>query len=158
MYTPDTVGLIHLLAAIFSMIFGASVIFLRKGTKAHIRLGYAYGVSMIILIITAFMIYRLSGGFGPFHVAAIISFLTLLGGMIPVILKKPENNWLDFHYEFMNWSIVGLFAAFWSETFSRFFPFEGFWTVVITATLITVMAGVFFIKSKKKTVLSKYMR
>lgn len=154
----DATGLVHLISAIFSMLFGLTVLFARKGTPFHVRFGYAYAVSMLVMLLTAFMIFKVTGGFGSFHVAAVISSVTLISGLVPAYLKKPEKTWLEFHYEFMNWSIVGLFAAFWSETFSRFFPFEGFWTVVATATAITVAAGAYLIKSKKADILSRFKK
>lgn len=155
MYEFDTIGLIHFVSAIFAMLFGMVVIFNKKGTKTHIKFGYAYSISMLLLLVSAFMIYKVTGTFGPFHIAAVISSLTLIGGIVPAYLKKPEKTWLEFHYEFMSWSVVGLYAAFWSETFSRFFRFSGFWVVVATATAITVAVGATLIKMKKKKILDK---
>lgn len=155
-YQMDPLGLVHLISALLAMIFGMVVIFNKKGTKFHIRFGYAYTVAMLVLNITAFMIYKLFGTFGPFHIAALISTASLLGGIIPVYLKKPEKGWLHLHYEFMNWSIIGLYAAFWSETFSRFFSFAGFWVLVATATAMTLAIGFYFLKKKKDEVLSRF--
>lgn len=155
-YQLDPLGLTHLVSALLAMLFGMVVIFNKKGTKLHIRFGYAYTVAMLVLNVTAFMIYKLFGTFGPFHIAALISTASLLGGIIPVYLKKPENGWLYLHYEFMNWSIIGLYAAFWSETFSRFFSFAGFWVLVITATAMTIAIGVYFLKKRKKEILARF--
>ncbi len=158
MYQLGTLGTIHLVSAIAAMAFGAVVLFLKKGTPLHIRLGYFYAVSMLTLNVTALMIYKLFGHFGPFHYAAVISLASLLGGLVPAYLKKPKNSWLELHYEFMNWSIIGLYAAFWSETFSRFFRFAGFWVLVATGTAMTVAIGIYLLKSKKRSVLDKYTR
>ncbi|MEQ9308523.1 MAG: DUF2306 domain-containing protein [Balneolaceae bacterium] len=155
-YQFDVLGLIHFISALAAMLVGMIVLLKKKGTKTHKQLGYLYAVSMLILNITALMIYKLFGYFGPFHIAAVISLATLMGGIIPAYLKKPEKTWLEFHYEFMNWSIIGLYAAFWSETFSRFFRFAGFWVLVATATALTVAIGVYLLKSKKKKILEKF--
>lgn len=155
-YQFDILGGLHFGSAILAMIFGAILILKEKGTKFHIRAGYIYAFMMIVLNVTALMIYKLFGHFGPFHYAALISLASLFGGLIPAYLKKPKKTWLEFHYEFMNWSVIGLYAAFWSETFSRFFRFAGFWVLVATATAITVSVGWFILKRKKKEVLSKY--
>lgn len=37
------------------------------------------------------MIYRLFGGFGIFHVFAIVSLLTLLAGMYPILTRKGKQ-------------------------------------------------------------------
>ncbi|MBO6534667.1 MAG: DUF2306 domain-containing protein [Balneolaceae bacterium] len=111
-YQFDFLGGLHFLSAILAMILGAFVLFNKKGGQTHVRAGYAYAAMMLILNITALLIYKLFGKFGPFHIAAVISLVTLLGGIIPAYLRKPEKTWLEFHYEFMNWSIIGLYAAF----------------------------------------------
>jgi len=156
LYQFDTLGLTHFVSAILAMFFGMGVVLLKKGTKKHIWLGYSYAISMIVLNLTALLIYKLFGKFGPFHAAAVFSFLTLLGGLIPAYLKKPAKTWLEFHYEFMNWSVIGLYAAFWSETFTRFFRFSGFWVLVATATAITVAVGAYLLKSKKEKILERF--
>ncbi len=155
-YSFDVLGGIHFGSAILAMITGMVIIFLKKGTNLHIKIGYTYAISMLILNVTALMIYDLFGGFGPFHVFAVISLATLIAGLIPAYLKKPEGKWLEMHYEFMNWSVVGLYAAFWSETFTRFFAFQGFWIVVGVATAVTVFVGAIFIKKKKSKILSRF--
>jgi Na+-driven multidrug efflux pump len=110
---------------------------------------------MLILNTTALLIYDLFGGFGPFHYMALFSLATVLGGLVPAFLKKPKEKWLDMHYEFMSWSVIGLYAAFWAETFSRFFRFAGFSTLVIIASSLTLIIGAVILKKKKKSVLSK---
>ena len=83
LYQFDTLGLTHFVSAILAMFFGMGVVLLKKGTKKHIWVGYSYAISMIVLNLTALLIYKLFGKFGPFHAAAVFSFLTLLGGLIP---------------------------------------------------------------------------
>lgn len=112
---------------------------------------------MLLLLATAFMIYRLFGRFGVFHIAAIVSGVTLLGGMIPVIRRKPKNSWLNLHFSFMYWSVFGLYAAFVAESAVRlpiravFTSAQTFFTVLIVSTLATMLVGqIIFFKSKKK--------
>ncbi|MBO6794350.1 MAG: DUF2306 domain-containing protein [Balneolaceae bacterium] len=155
-YQFDLLGGLHFAPALLAMFFGAFVLFRKKGGPIHIKAGYAYSAMMLLLNVSALLIYKLFGKFGPFHIAAVISLVTLLGGLIPAYLRKPKHNWLEFHYEFMNWSVIGLYAAFWSETFSRFFRFAGFWVLVATATAITVAVGAYLLKSRKKKILEKY--
>ncbi|MDQ6788297.1 MAG: DUF2306 domain-containing protein [Acidobacteriota bacterium] len=157
MIFSGSIGLIHLTVSIFALVFGTWVLAARKGTRAHRRIGYAYAVSMILLIATAFMIYRLFGRFGIFHIAAIASTITLLGGMIPVIRRRPKNSWLNLHFNFMYWSVFGLYAAFVAEMAVRL-PFRAafsspttFFITVGVATFSTMMVGqIIFLKNKKK--------
>jgi uncharacterized membrane protein len=146
----SNIGFIHLIASIFALIFGSLVLILQKGTKRHKQIGYAYFVSMIGVLATAFMIYRLFGRFGIFHVTAIISTVTLLFGMIPAILRKPVNRWLSLHYGFMFWSVIGLYAAFAAESLVRIPQAPFFGMVGIATFAVMILGGIFFgIKQKK---------
>lgn len=153
----STIGLTHLSLAILSMAAGAAVIFLPKGDTLHKRIGYVYVAGMLGLNVSSLFIYKVLGYFGPFHVFALVSLATVAAGLIPAFRKKPEG-WLEMHYEFMNWSVVGLYAAFWSETFTRFFRFEYFWIVVAVATAMTVLLGGWLIKSKKRKILHDFSK
>lgn len=55
---------------------------------------------MTVLILTAFMIYRLFDGWGIFHYMTLLSLFTLLFGMVPIsgqnALKRTGNTF-TFH-------------------------------------------------------------
>lgn len=109
------------------MLFGAFIFLNIKGTLRHKILGYGYVISMALLNISAMFIYDLLGHFGPFHVAALISFVTLVGGYVPAYRRKPKGAWLQYHYYLMCWCYAGLVAAAASEVMTRlpsapFFP------------------------------------
>ena len=115
----DTKGWVHFIAATISMITGTWIVLTTKATKLHKRVGYVYVISMIIVIITSFMIYRVFGGFGLFHGFAILSTIALVGGMLPMLKKERTPKDLAQHAEVMGWSVVGLYCAFISETCTR---------------------------------------
>jgi uncharacterized membrane protein len=153
----DTIGLIHLIAAICSLFSGTTILFIAKGTQLHKKAGYIYVVSMVVTIITAFMIYRLWGGWGIFHYAAIISSVTLLGGMIPVITRYPTNSYIILHFSFMYWSVIGLYGAFFAEIMTRVPPLifsDGtsvsifLNTTGITVAIVMAIGGYYFYKHK----------
>ncbi len=157
MVFSGSIGLIHFVVSILALIFGTWVLVVRKGTETHRKVGYLYAISMVLVIATALMIYRLFGTFGVFHFAAIASGVTLAGGMIPVFLRRPKNSWLGLHFSFMYWSVFGLYAAFVAETATRlpvrtiFDSPKMFFTTVIISTLATMLVGqIIFFKNKKK--------
>jgi hypothetical protein len=47
---------------------------------------------MLLVCGSAMGIYRLTGAFGIFHVTAIVGFLTLAGGMIPMLIKTLPSQ------------------------------------------------------------------
>ena len=113
-----TTGLIHLISSIIALVTGLLVLTTTKGTTRHKKIGYIYVVSMVVLNLTAFMIYRLFGKFAIFHWFAVLSCLTLIAGMYPVLTKKSKNYLLT-HFNFMYWSVVGLYCAFCAEIVTR---------------------------------------
>ena len=136
------VGLIHLISSMTALVFGTWVLMIRKGTRFHRFLGYTYTFSMLLLNGTAFMIYDPFGGFGPFHFASIISLITLTMGFIPVLTRRPINRWLDNHLAWMYFSVIGLYAAFFSEIFSRI-PETPFFGMVGISSVVVLAVGIF---------------
>ena len=144
----STIGYLHLLFSVISMITGLIVILNTKGTKFHKRVGYVYVVNMLLLNISSFFISNFNG-FSIFHFFAIVSLITILAGMYPVL--KRSKSWLQKHYYFMAWSVVGLYCAFWSEVGTRFVKnMQDFWWAVAIATLLTAFLGNYFIKKNAK--------
>jgi hypothetical protein len=136
-----TIGLVHLISALLAMVAGGVVLLNTKAGTFHKRAGYVYVVLMLVLNGTAFQIYQLFGRFGPFHWLALVSLTSVLGGMLPVLFRRYVRDWLDWHYYFMNWSVVGLYAAFWAETLTRTLPMRQFWGIVVVATGLTGFIG-----------------
>ena len=144
----SNIGLIHVIAALVATVAGTIVILSRTGTKFHKQVGYTYAISMLVLNITAFMTYRLFGTIGIFPYAAILSLLTLIGGMVPAI-RRTNKNWIYQHFSLMYWSVIGLYAAFASEALTRIPETPFFGMVGIATALITLIGALFFIKCKK---------
>lgn len=143
-------GIIHVSFAVIAMVAGGMVVALPKRGLMHRRIGYVYVISMLLTNGSAFLIYHLFGRFGPFHALAIFSTITIIGGFVPALFRKQVKNWLHWHYYFMNWSVVGLYAAFWAELTTRTLPMGRFWILVFIATAITTGIGSFFIRKHAK--------
>lgn len=144
----STIGFLYLLFSIISMITSLIVILNTKGTKFHKKVGNVYVVNMLLLNIFSFFISNFNG-FSIFHFFAIVSLITILAGMYPVL--KRSENWLQKHYYFMAWSVVGLYCAFWSEVGTRFVKnMQDFWWAVAIATFLTAFLGNYFIKKNAK--------
>lgn len=146
----DSIGLIHLIASVLSLISGTMVLVMKKGTLRHKQIGYIYVVSMGILIITAFMIYRLFKGWGIFHYMTVLSLVTLLIGMLPLWAKNMFENWKHLHFSFMYWSIIGLYSAFVAEIMTRI-PESPFYSMIGLASGIVIFLGaLIFVKKSPK--------
>lgn len=144
----STTGLLHLVSACAALVLGTWVMAIRKATNNHKKIGYAYVASMVVLNITSFSIYRIFHGFGPFHIAAIISSLTLLGGMVPIVLRT--RGWFQLHMAFMYYSVIGLYAAFVSEVVTRI-PGVNFGLMVGIGTAVVMFLGIYFFQRKRSS-------
>ncbi len=125
----STLGVVHLVASVASIMLGAIILAQSpKGGRQHRQLGWAYVVAMLMVNGTAFLIYRLFGGFGPFHVAAIISLTGIVAGVLAGRRARVarlanqqflRSNRVEVHYWWMTFSYVGLVAALASEAITR---------------------------------------
>lgn len=112
-------GIVHTACGVLALGLGA-VIFVRpKGTRSHIRLGWAYAAGMAVLNGTALCIYRLTGRFNLFHALAVASLIMVAGGLAQVAFRRRPRRWAWRHYHYMSWSYVGLLAATNNEAFVR---------------------------------------
>ncbi len=154
MITNNILGEIHLSAALLATLLGTYILIAKKGTKTHRQVGMAYFGMMLTVNITAFLIYRLFGGFGIFHMAAIFSLATLLVGMIPILRGKTKSSMI-MHINFMYWSVIGLYAAFVSETLTRI-PDKPFYKMLGIAVLLTTAAGAIGFRKYKNSWIKKF--
>lgn len=165
-------GWTHTVAAVVALVAGAAALLTRKGTRRHRQLGWAYVVSMLLLDATALLIYRLFGGFGPFHVGAIFSFVTVVAGTAAAFEARRARarrdvvaraRALERHYQWMTWSYVGLAAAAVSEIATRMpalrpRPGQGiaFAVTVAVATVLVVGVGARLILRRRSALLTPY--
>jgi uncharacterized membrane protein len=105
----SSLGAAHVAAALAALVFGMLVLAMQKGTQLHRAMGMAYATAMLALSISALMIYRISGHFGPFHALALLSLATIVVGVTVAVRRRP--GWLSRHYQMMNFSYLGLLSA-----------------------------------------------
>ncbi|MFD2203887.1 DUF2306 domain-containing protein [Shivajiella indica] len=145
----NEIGLVHVIASVLALITGTCLLLSKKGTKRHVRLGYVYVLSMVLLLGTAFSLYHLFGKWGIFHYMAILSTVTLFMGMFPVIQKPRKPLSIYYHFSWMYWSVFGLYAAFTSEMLTRL-PQTPFFGMVFFSTFTIMAIGGFIFGIKKE--------
>ena len=153
----NPLGLLHTGAAVLALATGTVVLLQRKGTRLHRRIGWAYVASMATMNGTALLIYRLFGGFGPFHVAALVSLATLAVGIATVVRRRPAHTRVEHHYWWMAYSYLGLVAAGVAETTTRS-GVVGFWWAVLAATVFTFGVGATMIRRRAAATLAPFVR
>lgn len=141
-------GLIHFLSGVVALLTGTLVLFLKKGTRLHVRVGYVYVVSMVVLLVSSFLIYRLFDGWGIFHYASIVSSVSVIAGVVPPLFLRHKSYWGRWHLTAMYWSVVGLWAAFIGEMSVRI-PESSFMWMVGLAFGAVILVGVIIFAVKK---------
>ncbi len=154
----DNIGLTHLISGIFAVIFGGLILLLKKGTKTHRQVGYLYVISMIILIISSFGIYRLFGKFGLFHFFSIVATSSLMLGMVPMLKKIRTSKDYKTHFTRMYFSVVGLYAAFAAESFVRIPKLGSFWSIVAWSFVLVVATSIIVFLRKQKEWTEKFAK
>lgn len=158
-FITSQTGLIHFISSIIAFVLGTLVLVMDKGTIKHKIIGRLYALTMLIVLITAFITYRLFGTWGIFHWTAVVSSLTILFGLIPILTKRPINNFIVLHFSFMYWSVVGVYGAFVSETLVRMpkvviesgIPNNVFYNMTgISTALVMGLGAYYYLKLKPK--------
>lgn len=150
----NALGLFHTGSAAASLVVGAIVLLMPKGTRRHRRLGAGYFAAMVATNASALLVYHRTGHLGPFHVAAAFSALTLVAALLPVVLRKPGQHWIEMHYELVTWSYVGLLAAAAAEIAVRL-PTAPFWGAVVAASAAIIVIGGLMIRGfRSRTIAS----
>lgn len=137
----DLLGWTHFLLAITAIVSGGVVALRAKGTYSHRIWGWVYLLAMVMMNLTALMIYDLFGHFGPFHWAALASLATVLAGWLPARRSTRRHGWLPAHATFMSWSYVGLLAAAVAESSTRWLNLPFGWTVAVSSLIVIVVGG-----------------
>lgn len=151
--TMNAVAAIHIVSAVVALAVGGLVFLLPKGTGRHRVVGRVYVVAMLSLNLTALIIFRLFGTFGPFHGAALLSLATVVPAFLAAYLRRP--GWLQRHYYLMSFSYVGLLAATASEAATRL-PRTPFWWAVVLSSLLVLAVGGVIVFARAKKALSPF--
>ncbi|MGF1688015.1 DUF2306 domain-containing protein [Photobacterium japonica] len=118
-FYQSPLGAIHSLCALIAFISGFIVLRNTKGTLFHKKIGYVYGISMILLNLSAIPITNLFNGMGFFHLFILMSLPTVLVGLYLPIFGRHHTNWLNNHFDCMCYSYIGLITAAFAEIIIR---------------------------------------
>jgi uncharacterized membrane protein len=113
------IGFIHVVCSILALPLGAVVLLRPKGTRSHIRFGWAYLTTMICVNVSALAVYHLTGRFNVFHLLAILNLAIIGVALLHILYRRRMRKWLWRHYQYMSWSYVGLLAAAVNEALVR---------------------------------------
>lgn len=136
---------IHAGAAIAALVLGAVVVSMSKGTTRHRAAGACYVGLLLLSNAVALTLTRTTGGFGPFHVLAIVSLCTLAVGLVPMWILPRSPGAIAVHGITMGFSYIGLVAAGLSQAVAQLIPEHSSAGVLATSVItFTLGAAVIF--------------
>jgi uncharacterized membrane protein len=110
------VGYVHTLTCVLALLIGAFMIFGRKGTALHRRVGRWYVGAMLVANLSAFGIIR--GGLDIFHGVAAATLVMLVVGFVAASRQKVAA-WAYLHPLGMIASYYSLVGGAINEAFAR---------------------------------------
>ncbi len=129
----------HIMAAVTALVVGAVVLALPKGIGRHRGAGSVYVVCLVAVDVAALFVHR-NATFGVFHALAVVSLLTIVAGLLPMLMGSRSPLPINMHAYCMTWSYAGLVAAGCGQLTVRVAGDLGEWavpTVIIAALVIS---------------------
>lgn len=145
-------GAIHAALAILCIAAGLIQFLRPKRGAGHRARGYFYVYAMLVADGTAMLVYRFSGHFNLFHVAAIINFTCVVLAIVPLLRSPRPANWRRTHYDFISWSYVSPISAAATEIVARLGPLTTREQVGLAALIVSLvtMTIAFFLIGKHR--------
>lgn len=112
---------IHIISASLSLLLGLVVLFGRKGSLRHKKLGQYYFYAMLINNLSSLFIYNARGDWFFPHTLAIVTIVVLLPGYL-ITYKKTYKHWLKIHISSMVVSYYMLIGGAINEAFLHLEP------------------------------------
>jgi uncharacterized membrane protein len=131
----------HVLAAFSALLVGAAVLLMPKGTHTHRVIGTVYVGVLVVVNVAALSLHR-ENAFGVFHVLAVVSLVTIVVGLSPLVLGKRSLPVIATHAYCMTWSYAGLVAAGSGQLAAAVDEDGGGWVVPVTIGVVLCISGV----------------
>jgi uncharacterized membrane protein len=151
-------GAMHVVLAITALVAGGAMFLQKKGGRLHRSLGYLYCVALLLVNVSALLVYQDNGGPGPFHILALISLATLSAGFVPAFTRADKSGWLHRHAYFMSWSYVGLVAAGVGQMAIKWTDLPAAIAVGLLSTLVVLLGGYMTHRLVPESLMALYAR
>ncbi len=132
-------GAIHVVLAMLCLLVGFIQFLRPKRGAAHRARGYFYVYAMLVLDAATLLVYRFTGQFNAFHVAAIVNFTLIVLAIVPLLCNPRSANWRTTHYYFIAWSYPSLISAGVINVVARLVPLTTRGQVGLMALLVSIV-------------------
>ena len=131
----------HVPAAFTALGAGVAVLLLRKGTHTHRAIGTVYVVALVVVNVAALSLHREST-FGVFHELAVVSLVTIVVVLSPLLVGKRSPMIITTHAYCMTGSYAGLVAAGGGQLTVALAQDVGAWAVPAAIATVLSISGV----------------
>lgn len=114
---PITV--LHISAALLSVLLGAVILLAHKGTPRHRRWGRVYGVAVLVVVASSFFITDLRDGWSVFHAVSILTAALALFGWLQPLVGRSRSGWVRRHMLSMQLSYLVLIVTGTAQFFDH---------------------------------------
>lgn len=122
-FLPTLISWLHTLTAASALLLGGYILFAKKGTKNHLKIGQFYLLCMILTNISALFIYTAFGKWFFPHTLAVITLVVLAIG-IYFSRKRNYKHWIKIHLSSFIFSYYMLIGGGINEAFLRIKPLQ----------------------------------
>ncbi len=147
---------IHAVSAIAAALIGAFVLWRRKGTELHKRLGRLWVVLMLVTATSALFIHelRLIGPFSPIHLFSIFTYIGIGQGLYAIIVRRDVRR----HRAEMQGVYIGALMLAGAFTFLPgrrmhhvvFGPQAGWTESLATIAVILLLSAIVWLRMRRK--------
>ena len=106
---PITV--LHISAALLSVLLGAMILLARKVTPRHRQWGRIYGVALLVTVTSSFFVTDLRHGWSVFHAVSVLTGLLVLCGWWQPVFGRSRAGWVRRHMLSMQLSYLVLIVT-----------------------------------------------
>lgn len=131
-------GAIHAVLALLCLVVGLVQFLCPKRGAGHRARGYFYVYAMLVSDAATLLLYRFTGHFNTFHVAAIVNFTLIVLAVVPLLRTPRPANWRTAHYYFIAWSYPSLISAGVINVVTRLVPLTTRGQVGLLALLVSI--------------------
>lgn len=145
-------GAIHAVLALLCLAAGFIQFLRPKRGAGHRARGYFYVYAMLVSDAATLLLYRFTGHFNAFHVAAIVNFTLIVLAIVPLLRTPRPQNWRRTHYNFIAWSYASPVSAGITNLATRLLPVttrEQAALIALAASLVTMMIAYILIRKHR---------
>ena len=115
---------LHTVTAVTAILCGVPILYLRKGSISHRRIGRVYVAAILAMCLLSVFIRDLrDGSFSVFHVITMQTVAFLTAGVVSLTLRNRIGSWFVWHARFMLYSYVTLIVTGIAQAF-EYLPFD----------------------------------